>query len=169
MKKTKKIDIPVSWSWSSIGDICSPPQYGYTTKAAKKGTLRLLRTTDITSGNIDWPTVPFCSTNPDNVKKYLLRDGDIVISRAGSVGASYLLTNPEKSIFASYLIRFKPYIDRKYFKFFLESSEYWAAISDNKLGIAVPNVNATKLKTIQLPIPPANEQHRIVAKISVLA
>ncbi len=168
MKKRTKIDIPLSWIWSSIGDICSQPQYGYTTKATDNGSLRLLRTTDITSGNIDWASVPFCSTLPDDVEKYLLKDGDIVISRAGSVGVSYLLKNPKKSIFASYLIRFKPYIDKKYFKFFLGSTEYWAAISDNKLGIAIPNVNATKLKTIQLPVPPENEQHRIVAKIEEL-
>lgn len=160
--------LPPNWIVSSLGEICSQPQYGYTTKASDNGTLRLLRTTDITSGSICWESVPFCLENPTDEAKYLLQDGDIVISRAGSVGVSYLLKNPERSVFASYLIRFKPYINTQYFKYFLCSPYYWQEIADNKLGIAVPNVNASKLKEIAIPLPPENEQHRIVAKIEEL-
>lgn len=161
-------DIPEKWVSTTIGDVCSQPQYGYTTKATNSGDLRMLRTTDITSGSINWDTVPYCSVNPDDVGKYILEDGDIVISRAGSVGVSYLLNEPERSVFASYLIRFRPYIDRKFFRYFLDSSYYWGQISENRLGIAVPNVNASKLKGIPFPLPPLNEQHRIVAKIEEL-
>ena len=161
-------ELPTSWIVSSLGEICSQPQYGYTTSSASKGNLRLLRTTDITSGDIDWESVPFCSENPIEETKYLLEDGDVVISRAGSVGVSYLLNKPLRSVFASYLIRFKPLLNRWYFKYFLESPFYWREIADNKLGIAVPNVNASKLKEIAIPISPGNEQHRIVAKIEEL-
>ena len=160
--------LPRNWIATTLGELCSQPQYGYTTKGSDIGTLRLLRTTDITSGKICWEDVPFCSENPTDEAKYLLEDGDIVISRAGSVGVSYLLKNPERSVFASYLIRFKPYIDKQYFKYFLDSPYYWQEIADNKLGIAVPNVNASKLKEIAIPLPPENEQHRIVAKIEEL-
>ena len=160
--------LPPTWIESSLGEICSQPQYGYTTKSSDTGTLRLLRTTDITSGNICWENVPFCLENPADEDKYLLEHGDIVISRAGSVGVSYLLKNPERSVFASYLIRFKPYINIQYFKYFLDSPYYSQQIADNKLGIAVPNVNASKLKEIAIPLPSENEQHRIVAKIEEL-
>ncbi len=143
------------WKIVRIEDVCSTkPQYGYTTKGASEGNWRLLRTTDITKGKINWDTVPFCSDDPDNPDKYELKEGDIVISRAGSVGVSYLIEKPQKSVFASYLIRFNPNCDKKYFKYFLDSPLYWQAIADNKLGIAVPNVNATKLKNIKLPLPP---------------
>jgi type I restriction enzyme S subunit len=161
-------NLPSTWIATTLGEVCSQPQYGYTTKGSDTGTLRLLRTTDITSGNICWESVPFCLENPSDESKYLLEDGDIVISRAGSVGVSYLLKNPERSVFASYLIRFKPYINRQYFKYFLDSPYYWQKIADNKLGIAVPNVNASKLKEIAIPLPPHAEQNRIVAKIEEL-
>jgi len=160
--------LPKNWILTKIEDICTNPQYGYTTKASQSGNLRLLRTTDITSGRINWNKVPYCTKNPDDTGKYLLKDEDIVISRAGSVGVSYLIKDPEKAIFASYLIRFKPLINKSYFKYFLDSPFYWNSISEKKLGIAVPNVNANKLKSIILPLSPLEEQNRIVEKIEEL-
>ena len=160
--------IPETWVLATVGDVCSQPQYGYTTTASNRGDLRLLRTSDITSGSINWETVPYCAENPGDLEKYSLKDGDILVSRAGSVGVSYLVTKPRKAVFASYLIRFKPFIDRRFLAYFFQSPDYWVTIADEKLGIAVPNVNATKLKSITLPIPPAAEQRRIVAKIEEL-
>ena len=32
-------------------------------------------------------------------EKYLLKDGDIVISRSGSVGYSYLIKEPDQAVF----------------------------------------------------------------------
>ncbi len=161
--------LPEGWVWTTLDEISQPPQYGWTTSAKNRGKLRLLRTTDITSGYINWETVPFCQTEPDDVEKYLLKDGDIVISRSGSVGYSHLIKEPDQAIFASYLIRFRPVIiDELFLSYFLKSSVYWRAISESKLGIAVQNVNATKLRKISLPIAPLPEQHRIVAKIEEL-
>ena len=166
---TELQNLPTGWATVSLGEVCSQPQYGYTTKASNSGDLRLLRTSDITSGKINWETVPYCSENPDNSEKYTLEDGDILVSRAGSVGVSHLVMKPPlRAIFASYLIRFKTFIDGRFLGYFLQSPKYWTMIAEEKLGIAVPNVNATKLKSIGVPIPPAREQHRIVAKIEKL-
>jgi len=161
-------NLPKGWVWTKLGEICFNPQYGWTTSAERKGKLRILRTTDITSGGINWSTIPFCKKLPSEKEKYLLKDGDIVISRAGSVGYSCLIRNPIEAIFASYLIRFRPLIYEKYLTFFLKSPLYWKSISEESLGIAIPNVNATKLKQISIPISPLLEQHRIVTKIEEL-
>lgn len=161
-------ELPQGWISTKVSLVCTAPQYGYTTKAVNEGDLKLLRTTDITSGKINWPTVPYCKENPKDPEKYLLKNGDIVISRAGSVGVSYLIEKPDKSVFASYLIRFCPLINKRFFYYFLKSPFYWNEISEKKLGIAVPNVNATKIKEIPFLLPPLPEQHRIVAKIEEL-
>ena len=151
-----------------MGEVCVKPQYGWTTSARSQGKLHLLRTTDITAGYVDWDAVPFCKEEPPDKGKYLLEDGDIVISRAGSVGYSHLMKNPEEAVFASYLIRFRPLIDEGYLAYFLKSPSYWESISEKSLGIALANVNATKLRQINVPLPPLPEQPRIVAKIEEL-
>lgn len=150
--------LPEGWVFSTLGNISTHPHYGWTCGAQKKGMIRLLRTTDISVGNVDWNKVPFCEKIPDNVEKYLIKKNDILVSRAGSVGISYIITEKDllyKTVFASYLIRFRPYIPAVYVKYFFNSHQYWKFISGSQLGIAVPNVNATKLS--ELPPTPAPE------------
>ena len=161
-------NLPHGWDTSKIGDVCESSQYGYTARASASGRIHFLRTTDITSGLIDWNSVPFCDVPEAEEEKYLLKDGDVVISRAGSVGFSYLLSSPKPAIFASYLIRFRPLINPKFFGYFLKTQDYWNAIGERSLGIAVQNVNATQLSEIELPIAPQPEQTRIVAKLEEL-
>jgi len=161
-------NLPSNWSLVKLGEVSDQPQYGYTTSASNEGDLKFLRTTDITSGLINWDTVPYCKNNPKEFEKYIIKENDIVISRAGSVGFSLLITKPQRAVFASYLIRFRPKTNSKYFAFFLQSPHYWNQISEKKLGIAVPNVNATKLKDINFPLPPLSEQKKIVKKIEKL-
>jgi len=161
-------ELPKTWTWTRLKEVCLAPQYGWTTSAAAEGTLKLLRTTDITSGRINWDKVPFCKREPADTGKYVLRDGDVVISRAGSVGYSQLIKKPVRAVFASYLIRFRPLIDEYFFAYFLKSPAYWRAISEKQLGIALPNVNASKLKEIGFPLPPLAEQKRIVARLEEL-
>ena len=127
-----------------------------------------MRTTDITPGVINWEEVPFCDLTVSESEKYLLHDGDVVISRAGSVGYSFLLRNPQRSVFASYLIRFRPRINPEFLSYFLNTPAYWDAIGERSLGIAVQNVNASTLSGIELPLPPAAEQTRIVEKLEEL-
>ena len=160
--------IPDGWFVTTLGAICRGPQYGWTTKAVvKEQGLKLLRTTDISKGSIDWSSVPFCNQEPPSLDRYLLRDGDIVISRAGSVGVSALIQKCPESVFASYLIRFQPRvgIDAKFLYYFLRSPSYWNQISQESSGIALQNVNARKLSGIVIPLAPLPEQHRIVAEI----
>jgi type I restriction enzyme, S subunit len=160
--------LPTSWSYATLGDVCLDPQYGWTTSASTGGDLPLVRTTDISSGSIKWQHVPYCDIVPPNVNRYLLNDGDILISRAGSVGKSFLIRKPKRSVFASYLIRFRPLIDERYVNYFLHTNFYWAQISESTSGIAIPNVNANKLRRVELPVAPIAEQRRIADKIDEL-
>lgn len=162
----ERVQLPEGWRWTTLGSICSKPQYGWTTKARHVvGVIKLIRTTDITSGAIDWATVPYCTEQPEKLDKYLVREGDILISRAGSVGFSHLVTHVEPAVFASYLIRFRPSdeVSAKYIAYFLRSPGYWRQISDSSAGIAVQNVNASKLEQIVLPLAPRDQQDEIVA------
>jgi type I restriction enzyme S subunit len=160
-------ELPSGWAWASLGEVSEKLQYGWTTKADPHGTtLKLLRTTDITHGAIDWAHVPACTTTPPDPAKYLLAPDDIVVSRAGSVGASARIREAPPAVFASYLIRVRPKgVEPAYVDWFLKSPYYWRQIEDAAAGIALQNVNAKKLSALQVPIAPQAEQRRIVVVI----
>ena len=45
---------------------------------------------------------------------------------------------------------------------------YWAQIADEKKGTGQPNLNGSKLEKLKVPIPPLDEQGRIVAELNAL-
>jgi type I restriction enzyme S subunit len=158
--------LPAGWEVKALADIASKPQYGWTSAAAKDvDGPRMLRTTDITHGPIHWASVPGALSPPLDEAKFELADGDIVISRAGSVGFSALIRKPPlPAIFASYLMRLRPHpsVHPPYLAAFLKSDQYWRQVSSVTDGIAIPNINASKLSNVLVPVPPPDEQRRIV-------
>ncbi len=161
------------WIQSCVKDLTYHPQYGWTTSAKNlPNGLKLLRTTDISKEQVNWDTVPVCTTEPNEKEKYLIREEDILVSRAGSIGLSYYVQNPPPAVFASYLIRFRALPDKiraKLLYYFFQSPLYWSAIGAGELGIAIPNVNATKLGEIEVSYPTSfDEQDKLIARLDYL-
>ena len=147
--KTNGRSLPKGWQWVQLGDYCRQINYGYTASANFKiKEPRFLRITDIQNGIVEWDSVPGCEINAQEEEANLLVDGDIVFARTGATtGKSFLIKNPPRAVFASYLIRVRPnsqiYPDFLYT--FFQSDEYWKQIRMRARGGAQPNVNATLL------------------------
>jgi len=169
----KPFALPGGWEWAYLGELSSDIHYGYTASAQpeNEGT-RLLRITDIQDDKVNWGTVPGCEITDKKAEGYLLEDNDILIARTGgTIGKSYLVENINvKAVFASYLIRVKRIsaMYSPYIKTYLGSAIYWTQLYDNASGTGQPNVNATALKQLLVPIPTVEAQHRIVAKVDEL-
>ena len=169
----KPFDLPVGWLWERVGNISANIHYGYTASADNNlKDVRLLRITDIQNDRVDWSSVPGCEIDTGKLEQYLLENHDILIARTGgTIGKSYLVQNIDVcSVFASYLIRTQ-HLNEMYSKFlkvYLGSQLYWKQLYANSMGTGQPNVNATALKSLNIPLPPKAEQHRIVAKVDEL-
>jgi type I restriction enzyme S subunit len=164
-------DLPEGWAQVSLGRIAEQIQYGYTASAIQSEGPRFLRITDIQDGRVDWSSVPSCEITRDDAEKYRLMAGDIVFARTGATtGKSFLIGFCPPAVFASYLIRVRTHqvVAPAFLSFFLNTPPYWEFITDNIAGNAQPNCNATKLAALQIPIAPAAEQKRIVAKVEAL-
>ena len=163
-------ELPPNWCWARWGDISESIQYGYNAPAKEKGRIKMVRISDIQDGKVVWGSVPYCDIDEEDIKNYTLKSGDILFARTGgTVGKSYLVTEvPEEAIYAGYLIRtrYSNQFSSQYLKYFMETNLYWLQLTNGTTATAQPNCNGKTLGKMLLPIPPLDEQERIVNKIN---
>lgn len=161
--------IPENWKWVRLGDVSKNIHYGYTASAQEKGNCKLLRITDIQNNSVEWASVPFCSVKDKDFETYGLNNRDIMIARTGgTIGKTYIVDSlNDRAVFASYLIRVIPVenINEVFLKKFMESPLYWMQLKAGSMGTGQPNVNGTTLSKLLLPLPPLEEQMRIVEEL----
>lgn len=158
--------VPENWCWTKMESVCGGFQYGYTEKAVyEKIGPKYIRITDIGDGVINDEKAPYCPIDDKSYESYKIHKDDIFIARMGSVGENGLALTDLDAVFASYLIRLIPKISAKFITFYLQSGLYWGQISEKSQGTTRLNVNANVLKTLMFPLPPLEEQKRIVEQI----
>lgn len=150
-----------------VADLITDIRYGFTGSATQsRNGVGFIRVTDIDDyGRVDYLKVPGVSITDNEVKRYLLEDGDCIIARSGSVGKAHVyLSSNSKNVFASYLIRLrfdKAKINPKYFGAFTRSQIYWNQIDSNKQGGVQQNINTDGLSRIEIPLPDLKSQQKI--------
>lgn len=174
-KNKLPFDVPDNWEKVKSEKIILEIRYGMTASADfQDKEIKLLRITDIQNNRVNWESVPGCNGEREKAHRYRLKNGDIVIARTGgTIGKSYLVDNLDENlfaVFASYLIKVSPVEEMNpyYLKLVLESPIYWKQLTGSTMGTGQPNVNATSLKNFTLPLPPLEEQKRIVSKVDEL-
>ncbi|WP_025852775.1 restriction endonuclease subunit S [Paenibacillus ehimensis] len=167
-------DIPDSWKWVRIPEM-SYFQEGPGILAVdfRDSGVPLIRISGMQNDELSLEGCNYL--DPDMVEKrwshYKLDLGDIVISTSASMDKICEVTDKTVgSIPYTGQIRFKMYgnINKDYFKFFVKSSWYIKQINEQKSGGTIKHYGPTHLKKMIIPLPPLEEQKRIVAKIEEL-
>lgn len=173
-------EIPQKWKWLTFNEVLSFENGDRGTNYPAKSTL----TKDSSSGQ------PFISAvnlqnlhiSNDNLL-YLSKEqqrklrsghvkaGDCLFCIRGSLG-KFAFADKDGGAIASSLVILRPKpcncIMQKYLSYVLLSPYFTAYMNDRRNGTAQPNLGAKELKTFPIPIPPIEEQGRIVAKTEEL-
>lgn len=164
--------LPSTWTLTTLGDIAVDIRYGLTATAQPdiEGVF-YLRISDINDyGEVDQSGGKYIEFT-DELERYLLEPGDIVIARSGSVGRSYVYQgSPDPWVFASYLIRFRidqVAADPSYIGLYLRSPYYWHYVNATARTAAQPNINSRELARLPIPLPTLAEQRRIIEILRV--
>lgn len=171
-------EVPEGWEWTKIGNISKLVEYGTSTKASSNHIgVPVLRMNNIQDGKVIIKDLKYVPANIDDLPRLFLKKNDILFNRTNSyelVGKSGLYKGEsDRFTFASYLIRVALPLELvipEYINYYLNSSV--CRISQIEPNITQQNgqanFNGTKLKNILIPLPPLNEQKRIVAKLDQL-
>nr|BFF36916.1 hypothetical protein BACT7_17780 [Tenacibaculum mesophilum] len=166
-------EIPPSWSFFNLEQLCLSFTYGTSTKSLNTGTTPVLRMGNLQDGKIDWNKLKYTSDKKE-IDKYLLNRGDLLFNRTNSpelVGKTSIYKGANKAIYAGYLIRIKTgyVLDSDYLNYILNSPYgrkwSWSVKSD---GVSQSNINAKKLSQFNIPFPPKEEQQEVVKRIEAL-
>ena len=129
----------------------------------------MVRISDIQNNKVLWDTVPFCDISETDMASYELKPRDILFARTGgTVGKSFLVSEvPVAAVYAGYLIRtqYSVELNPRYMKYYMESPLYWAQLQSGTTATAQPNCNGVTLSQMFIPVPPRQEQDRIVEKL----
>ena len=159
--------LPAHWNEARLKRLCSRyGLYGANVSADRYQDtgVRFLRTTDITeNGELIGKGVYL---PVQLVEDYLLDDGDILLSRSGTVGRSFLYRSEIHGpcAYAGYLVRFVPnsLAIPKYIYLFTKTPAFQEFLRTSAISSTIENVNAEKYANCQLPLPPLDEQAAIV-------
>jgi len=170
-KETPLGKIPKDWELVKFSNIAEDIYYGITAKAVENKTgLKMLRTTDIKDYSVDWDSLPFCEITEKrgDIRRFLLKKGDLIIARAGTTGVSVLVEKDfENVIFGSYLIkvRLSRKVHPKFMHYFCQSRLYWDHITSGQAGSTLKNISLPILKSLNIPLPSLVEEQQKIASI----
>ena len=163
-------DIPDSWAWTSVGEVCTNIQYGSSQKSSLTGKIAVLRMGNLQNGRIVLDKLVYTSDSKE-IAKYPLEYNDLLFNRTNSkelVGKVAIYKSEIPAIYAGYLVRLHPLlIDSDYLNYVMQSQYYWIYCQNVRSdAIGQSNINAEKLKRFIFPLPPLQEQKRIANQIS---
>ena len=122
---------------------------------------------DYTDGSVRYIT----KEKYEQLKRSSVFPGDILVAKIGSIGTCgiYPLTQRIAIIPANLLkITVLPSMDRKYVYYYILSASFQKRIKEIATATAQPAFNVTKFRKLPIPVPPLEEQQRIVARIEEL-
>lgn len=149
--------VPEGWRVVPLADMVDT-QYGYTESAQDKPIgPKFLRGMDINKQPyIDWSAVPYCPIHPDELPKFKLSMGDVVVIRMADPGKIGIVEKEIDAVFASYLVRLRITDQRMtpYFLFyFLTGERYQGYITGVSTGTTRKSASAPVITGLKVVMP----------------
>ena len=164
-------DIPDSWEWVTLQTIATSSLGKTLDKAKNKGNLKpYLCSINVYWDGIDLTTVKEARIEENELPKYLLRPGDLLICEGGDVGRSAVWESTQEMYYQNALhrVRFYGGINPHYFQLLLECYKGNQILDAYSKGMTIKHLVQTALNTIVFPLPPLSEQTRIVNAVKRL-
>lgn len=167
-------EIPKNWVWCRLGELVLSMSTGpFGTMLHKQdyvpdgipmvNPMNIVNSKIVASGKmmVDEQT-------RQRLKSYILRTGDVVVGRRGEMGRCAVVTEQEDGWLCgtgSFFLVLHQLVYQLYFVKVLSSSFARTSLMGSSVGATMNNLNHKILSQLAIPLPPFNEQRRIVDKI----
>ena len=167
----KTFDIPDSWEWIKLGNVCTIARGGSPRPIKEYITTAADGVNWIKIGDTEKNGKYICATaekiKPSGVSKSrMVHAGDFLLTNSMSFGRPYIL-KVDGCIHDGWLVisQSTEIFDQDYLYWLLSSNYAYMQFCGKVSGAVVKNLNSDKVANSVFPLPPLAEQKRIVAKL----
>lgn len=171
----KPFEIPESWKWVRLAEICEKkPVNGYSPKNVDYITeVKKLTLTATTAGYFKPDAFKYVDVKRDAVSQYWLKHNDLLIQRSNSrelVGTSCIYTGKDDEyIYPDLMMRVRILqgVELVYLDYVLKSpaTRYYFSQKASGTSSSMPKITQDIVANTLIPLPPLQEQKRIVDEL----
>lgn len=166
-------EIPDSWIWIELNQLFNFVDYRGKTPHKTNNGIFLITASNIRSGYMEYTRKEYISEEEylDRQSRGITHKGDLLFTTEAPMGNA-AICDLEKCSCGQRIITFQPYCEITVFPnlymYFILSPSFQKQLLSNCTGTTAKGIKADKLKHFLIPLPPLEEQKRIVAKIEEL-
>lgn len=170
-------EIPSTWKWVRLSDICEIPITDGThqtpTYSTKDEGVPFISSKDVTTKVINWNNIKYITKDlhKELYKRIAPQKNDILLAKNGTTGVAALVEDDKVFDIYVTLAVLRPTRNLMYPKYLLNvvnSPVCKEQFDEHLIGIGLPNLHLNVIKEVMIPLPPFEEQKRIVAKLDEL-
>jgi type I restriction enzyme S subunit len=168
---------PVHWQQKrvdEVADVGSGVTLGKDVTGFRHVELPYLRVANVQDGHLDLSTIKTVKVRCDEVERYRLEAGDVLMTEGGDLdklGRGTLWEGQIKNcLHQNHIFRIRAdrtQLDPRYFAFVVESDiakRYFTRVAKRTTNLA--STNKTQVRAFRFPLPPPNEQEKIADAMS---
>jgi type I restriction enzyme S subunit len=164
-------EIPDNWTWCRLGNIAQHNTGKTLDKGRNKGTLhKYITTSNLYWGYFDLTEIRQMLFENEELERCTAMKGDLLICEGGEAGRSAIWDSENPICFQNHIHRVRPYarIRAEYLLRYMEKIYLTGEINLYRKGVGIQSLSGNSLASILIPLPPINEQKRIIEKIEQL-
>ncbi|EAL3925201.1 hypothetical protein A0Z34_06990 [Campylobacter upsaliensis] len=163
-------EIPISWAWVKLGDICEIVSGGTPSRDKieywHNGTIPWVKIADVKNNVVNQTQEFITELGLENSSAKIFKKGTLLYTIFATLGETAILNIDAATNQAiAALIETYDY-DTKFLMYCLMSMKDY--VNSLGRGVAQNNINQTMLKNFTIPLPPLKEQQEIVSKLDLL-
>ena len=161
-------EVPSNWVWTTLGSVCNFENgFAFSSDDYKQEGIPLIRISNISDNSIDLDGCVFIQKEIDD--RFVVKNGDLLIALSGATTGKMGVYSNDKVAYLNQRVGNLRIIDTlilcpEYRNIFMYSKT--ETILKLAYGGAQPNISGSVICSFLFPLPPLEEQQRIVAEVN---
>jgi len=166
---------PPGWRWVRLGEVFEVQQGASMSPQRRLGRnpKPFLRTRNILWGTVDTLLVDEMDFTDEEAEKLSLQPGDLLVCEGGDVGRTAIWEGQlPTALFQNHIHRLRAKdapIEPRFIMYWMQAAyQVFLAYQGEESRTAIPNLSGRRLKAFLAPLPPLEEQRRIVTHLEAV-